>query len=145
MTMKKLFVLLSMLVSMNLHAQMVNAGFGCGDYDAWFDKEIYFWCQNTANYYGAPVDLSNVTLVADGVQFDLQGTWEYGTLIFLDASNGIKLEKGSLVSVYINSQCVGTWQCSHTNPSVTDVVKRAWSLKPKTKINANKILLNKKD
>lgn len=138
--MKKLFIVAGLFLSMNLSAQVV-AGFGCKDADAWFDKEIYFWCQNVAvNYYGYPMYLNNVSLVADGARYDLQGSWSYGTYIFLDASNGVKLNQGSLVSVYVGGQYIGTWKCMEKNPTAMDVIRRAWESKPKTKTNANGLL-----
>lgn len=138
--MKKLFVVLSLIISINMSAQ-VYGGFGCRDADAWFDKEIYFWCKHQmVNMYGYPMQISNVTLFADGIQYDLQGMWDFDTYIFLDAANGVDFHKGSVVSVYIGGQLWGTWRCDESNPTAMDVVKRAWSNKPKTKTNANGIL-----
>jgi len=92
-------LLVAILFSLFANAQFL-AGFGCGDPDAWFDKEIFFYCQNQAtNYYGYGVNLQNVTFIINGeLQLDVSGVWEYGDFIIIDKSNDIEFEKGSIVA-----------------------------------------------
>lgn len=135
-----LFVLAFYTLSMN--AQRIDGGFGCGDPDAWFDKEIFFWCENNAtNYYGYGLNLSNVSLVVNGEdQYDVNGIWQYGTRLILDASNEIKFEKGSTVAIYVNGQFIQSWTCDQNNPTATDVIMRAYEEKPKGKVNLSGVL-----
>lgn len=140
--MKKIFLFFLLLCStVNINAQFI-AGFGCEDPDAWFDKEIYFYCQNQAtNMYGYGMNLSNISLVIDGeMQVDFSGMWYYGDFIFLSEQNGFDFEKGSTVALYVNGYYQCSWTCNERNPSAWDVAKRAWSKKPRTKIDTKGLL-----
>lgn len=111
-------------------------GFGCGDPDAWFDKEIYFYCQNNVNngYYG--MNLTNISLVINGeTQVDVQGVWVYGDLIFIGKDNGFEFSKGTTVALYVNGYYQNSWTCPTSNPTAIDVAKRVWDLKPKGRSN----------
>lgn len=87
--MKRYLVTCILALTTILANAQFNGGFGCGDPDAWFDKEIYFFCQNNASngYYG--LNLSNVSLVInEETQVDVDGIWFYGDFIFLGSDNG---------------------------------------------------------
>lgn len=76
---------------------------------------------------GYGLNLSNVSLVVNGEdRYDVDGYWQYGTCLFLDASNGIEFEKGSTVSVYVNGQYIDSWRCPTSNPTTTDVIMHAF-------------------
>ena len=134
-------LLLFMLFSLGSSAQF-SGGFGCGDPDAWFDKEIYFYCQNQAtNYYGYPINLQNVSFVINGeLQLDLSGVWGYGDYIIIGKDNGVKLEKGSMVSVLVNGQFYGPWICSESNPTALEIAKRAYKKKPRGRVDVKGVL-----
>lgn len=136
--MRKVFLFIVLVCSMSIKAQFV-AGFGCGDEDAWFDKEIYFYCQNQArNGYGYGLNLTNISLVIDGkTQIDVSGVWAYGDFIILDKANGVEFEKGSTVALYVNGYYQGGWTCQTSNPSAWDVARRVYKNKPRTKSNLN--------
>lgn len=136
--MRKIALFFALLCSMGVKAQFVG-GFGCGDPDAWFDKEIYFCCQNQAvNAYGYGMSMTNIALVVDEEwQVDVSGVWEYGDFIIIDKDNGFDFKKGSTVSLYVGGYYQETWTCSTSNPSVWDVAKRAYSNKPKGRTNIN--------
>jgi hypothetical protein len=136
--MRKVVLLFALLCSLSIKAQFA-AGFGCGDPDAWFDKEIYFYCQNQArNGYGYGLNLSNISLIINGnLQIDVSGVWEYGDFIIIDKANGIEFEKGSTVALYVNGYYQGGWTCSTSNPSAWDVAKRIYNNKPRGRSNLN--------
>ncbi len=132
---KVLLTLLFTVMALFANAQFYG-GFGCGDPDAWFDKEIYFYCQNNANngYYG--LNLSNVSLVIDGeTQVDLGGIWIYGDYIFLGSDNGFDFSKGTTVALYVNGHYQNSWTCQTSDPSATEVAKRIWDNKPRGRSN----------
>ena len=113
-----------------------KGGFGCGDPDAWFDKEIYFYCQNNANngYYG--MNLSNVSLVIDGeTQVDVDGIWVYSDFIFIGSHNGFEFSKGTTVALYVNGYFQNSWTCLTSNPTAIQIAKRIWEEKPRTRSN----------
>lgn len=123
-----LFAITFVCMAIIAKAQFVGE-FGCGDPEAWFDKEIYFYCQNNATngYYG--LNLSNVSLVIDGeTQVDVDGVWVYGDLLFLDTHNGFKFSKGSTVSLYVNGYYQNSWTCPTSNPNAIDVARRIKNL-----------------
>lgn len=126
------------LFSLCVNAQFIG-GFGCGDPDAWFDKEIYFYCQNQArNYYGYGVNLQNVSFVIDGeTQIDVYGIWEYGDIIIIDKDNEVSFDKGSVVGVYVNGQYYGSWTCYQSDPTAIEIAKRTFKKKPKGRLNLN--------
>ncbi|MCM1220676.1 MAG: hypothetical protein NC548_39925 [Lachnospiraceae bacterium] len=116
-------------------AQFIG-GFGCGDQNAWFDKEIYFYCINNANngYYG--LNLSNVSLVINGeTQIDVDGLWIYGDGLFLSKDNGFEFSKGTTVALYVDGYFQNSWTCNTSNPTAIDVAKRLWDLKPRGRSN----------
>lgn len=118
------------LIGITSNAQFAG-GFDCADPDAWFDKEIYFYCQNNANngYYG--LNLSNVSLIVDNqYQVDVDGLWYYGSFLFLSKDTGFEFSKGSTVALWVNGYHQGTWICPTSNPTAVDIVKHAWSKKP---------------
>lgn len=130
-----LFAIVCVFMAIVMNAQFIG-GFGCGDPDAWFDKEIYFYCQNnaTTGYYG--MNLSNVSLIIDGeTQVDVDGVWVYGDLLFLGADNGFDFSKGTTISLYVNGYYQHTWTCSESNPTAIDVAKRLWDNKPRGRSN----------
>lgn len=117
------------------NAQFIG-GFGCGDQNAWFDKEIYFYCINNANngYYG--LNLSNVSLVINGeTQIDVDGLWIYGDGLFLSKDNGFEFSKGTTVTLYVNGYFQNSWTCNTSNPTAIDVAKKLWDLKPQGRSN----------
>ena len=136
--MRKVFVFILLLCCLSIKAQFV-AGFGCGDPNAWFDKEIFFYCQNQArNGYGYGLNLTNISLVIDGdTQIDVSGVWAYGDFIILDKANGVEFEKGSTVALYVNGYYQGGWTCQTSNPTAWDVAKKAYKNKPRGKSNLN--------
>lgn len=136
--MRKIFLFFALFCSIGIKAQFV-AGFGCGDPDAWFDKEIFFYCQNQAiNGYGYGMNLSNTSFVIDGsFQIDVSGVWEYGDFIIIDKANGVEFKKGSTVALYVNGYYQGGWTCPTSNPTAWEVAKRAYSYKPKGRTNLN--------
>lgn len=145
--MRKIFFILVLLYSINLSAQFTG-GFACGDPDAWFDKEIYFYCQNNVtDYFGYGQNLVNVSFVVnDGEDyhfFRYNYTWQYRDVLFID-SRQIELKKGSTVYLFIGEECYGSWMCHTSNPSAIDTIKRIYEMKPKgptkIKINWNKLL-----
>lgn len=140
--MKRILLIFAFVLSYILTDAQFYGGFGCGDPDAWFNKEIYFYCQNVANngYYG--MNLNNVSFVIDGTtQVDLDGQWLYQDVVFLGQDNGFKFSKGSTVGIYVNGQYYGSWTCNSDNPSATDIAKRLWDNKPRGRSNAGKSLL----
>lgn len=140
--MKKIILLFMFALNILFVNAQIAGGFGCADPDAWFDKEIYFWCKNNAtNYYGYGLNLSSVSLVVNGEdQYDVDGFWQYGTYLFLDASNNIEFEKGSTVAIYVNGQYIDSWRCPTSNPTTTDVIMHAFKKKPRGKMNLNGVL-----
>lgn len=123
-------------ITVSLANAQFYGGFGCEDPDAWFDKKIYFYCQNKANngYYG--LNLSNVSLVIDGeTQVDVDGVWIYGDYIFLGPDNGFDFSKGTTVALYINGYFQNSWTCPTSNPSAIEVAKRIWNNKPRGRSN----------
>ena len=72
--MRKLLLLMALICTIGVKVQFAG-GFGCGDANAWFDKEIYFYSQNQAsNRYVYGLKLSNISLVIDGKwQVDVSG------------------------------------------------------------------------
>lgn len=140
--MKKLASIIFILFcTISVKAQFVG-GFGCADPDAWFDKEIYFWCQNQATngYYG--VNLSDVSFVIDGeTRVDATGTWYYGDCIFMSQDNGFEFSKGSTVALYVNGYYQTSWTCNSSNPSAMDIAKRAWKEKPRGRMGSGKSVL----
>ena len=132
--MKRLyFAFLLIITSLLANAQFFG-GFGCADPDAWFDKEIYFYCQNNANngYYG--LNLSGISFVIDGqTQIDIDGTWLYGDYIFLSKDHGFDFSKGSTVALFVNGYYQNTWTCPTSNPTAVDVAKKAWQKKPRVR------------
>lgn len=134
--MRRILVALMLLCATLASNAQFYGGFGCGDPDAWFDKEIYFYCQNNANngYYG--LNLPNVSLVIDGeTQVDVNGVWIYGDMILLGADNGFKFSKGSSVALYVNGTYQASWTCPTSNPTAIDVAKRLWDNKPRGRSN----------
>lgn len=134
--MKRLLFAITLVCTTIIAKAQFAGGFGCGDPDAWLDKEIYFYCQNNANngYYG--LNLSNVSLVIDGeTQIDIDGIWEYGDLLFLGADNGFKFSKGTTVSLYVNGYYQNSWTCPTSNPNAIDVARRIWDKKPRGRSN----------
>lgn len=131
-----LFILLCFSIFSN--AQFLG-GFGCGDPNAWFDKEIYFYCQNQAkNYYGYGMNLQNVSFVINGeTQIDVSGIWEYGDVLIIDKDNEVKFEKGSVVAIFVNGQFYGNWTCNQSDPTAMEIAKRAYKKKPKGRLNLN--------
>lgn len=132
----KKFLVIFLLVSSSIiaNAQFLG-GFGCADPDVWFNKEIYFYCQNYANngYYG--LNLSNVSFVINDLYpFDVDGVWVYGDYIFI-GNDQIKFSKGDKVSLYINGYYQGSWECTTSNPSAIDVAKRIYKNKPRTRMS----------
>lgn len=137
--MNRIILSLTLLLTALLSNAQFYGGFGCADPDAWFDKEIYFYCQNNANngYYG--LNFTNVSLVIDGTsRVDLSGVWVYGDYIFLSADSGFEFTKGSSVALYVNGYYQTTWTCPTSNPTTVDVVKRAWKKKPRGKLGMGK-------
>lgn len=130
--MKKILFTLALLISIcvNLKAQFYG-GFAAADPNAWFDREIYFYCQNNTtsiNMWGYQygVNLTNVQLVINNqYRVDLNGWWNYGDYIFLTSDNGFEFDKGSNVALYVNGYYQFTWYCNSSNPSAIEVVKRA--------------------
>lgn len=89
------------------------------------------------NYYGG-VSFSDVTFVIDGEwRIDILGTWDYGEYIIIDKDNDVKFKKGSIVSLYVGGQYIGSWTCYDENPSAGDIVTRLFKMKPKGKMNLN--------
>lgn len=134
--MKKVLLTFLFVVTVSFANAQFCGGFGCGDSDAWFDKEIYFYCQNNANngYYG--LNLSNVSLVIDGeTQVDIDGIWIYGDYIFLGSDNGFDISKGTTVTLYINGYYQNSWTCQTSNPSAIEVAKRIWDKKTRGRSN----------
>lgn len=133
--MKKILVLFLLVSSSIIANAQFLGGFGCADPDAWFNKEIYFYCQNNANngYYG--LNLSNVSFVINDLYpFDVDGVWVYGDYIFI-GNDQIKFSKGDKVSLYINGYHQGSWECTTSNPSAIDVAKRIYKNKPRTRMS----------
>ena len=136
--MKRTLLLFAFLFISTIASAQFTGGFGCGDPNAWFDKEIYFWCQNKASngYYG--LNLQNISIVIDNkTQIDFDGVWVYGDYIFLGKDDGCNFDKGSTVSLYVNGYYQHTWTCLTSNPTTTDVIKRLWDNKPKGRIKSN--------
>lgn len=128
----------ALLCSISMRAQF-SGGFGCGDPDAWFDKEIYFYCQNNVtNYYGYGQNLSNVSFVVydgkDYSHFDYYGIWTYQGLIFIDKEQ-FKFKKGCIVYLFLGDDCYGSWTCNTNNPTTWDNIKRLYDMKPKGRSN----------
>lgn len=122
--MKKLllFVLLS-LSTIYLKAQ-VQGAFDCKDPNAWVDKEIYFVAQNNYVYYGYGQNLANVSFVVnDKYIYTINGYWYYGNYIVID---DVKMDKGTVVSMYIGNQCVSTWTCNQSSPSILSTALSAY-------------------
>lgn len=129
--MKRIIIALTLALTAVLANAQFFGGFGCGDPDAWFDKEIFFYCKNNATngYYG--LNLTNVSLVINGeTQVDLDGVWTYGEFLFLGPDNGFEFSKGSSVALYVNGYYQNTWHCTTSNPTALDTAKRLWDLKP---------------
>lgn len=130
--MKKLVLIFALMISFcaNMKAQFYG-GFGADDPDAWFDTEIYFYCQNNmVNYnmwgYQYGVNLTNVQLIINGqYRVDIDGWWNYGDWIFLTKGAGYEFDKGSTVALYVNGYYQGSWTCTSSNPTVVDAVLRA--------------------
>lgn len=139
--MKKYIVLISLLCgSISLSAQ-VTGGFFCGDPDAWFDKEIFFYAKNNLrNQYGYGLDLPNVVIIINNEYKFETDVWPFGAELVLDKSDGVSFDKGSSVVVYVNGQYFDQWTCTTGNPTTMDIAKRAWKAKPKGKpMNVNKV------
>lgn len=114
-TFKKIILVLALLLlSIQTNAQF-NGGFGYGDPSAWFDKEIYFSCQNNCVYYGQGLNFSDVFLEVKGVPYIMSGVWNYGDYIFIGKNSGINLSTGDEVKLYIgvggHYYYIATWIC----------------------------------
>lgn len=135
---RTILLIILCIISIDISAQFIG-GFGCGDPDAWFNKEIYFYCQNQAvNYYGVGLNLQNVSFIIDGeTQVDVSGIWQYGDYIILAESDGFKFNKGSVVAVCVNGTCYGIWTCYSSNPTASEIVRRALKNKTKGRLNIN--------
>lgn len=134
--MKRLLFAVTFVVIAVISNAQFYGGFGCGDKDAWFDKEIYFYCQNNATngYYG--LNLYNVSLIIDGTtQVDVDGVWVYGDYLLIGSDNGFKFSKGTTVALYVNGYFQNSWTCPTSNPTAVDVVKRLWDKKPRGRSN----------
>lgn len=114
--MKKLLLFVFLCLStLNTKAQ-VNGAFDCKDPKAWFNKEIYFVAQNNVVSYGYGQNLANVSFVVDGKYlYTMNGYWLYGSYIVID---DIKMDKGTVVNMYIGNQLVSRWTCDQSNPSI---------------------------
>lgn len=144
--MRKVFFLLVLLYSINMSAQFAG-GFACGDPDAWFDKEIYFYCQNNVtNNYGYGQNLVNVFFVVyDGEEYHCFNSnfWGYRDFLFID-NRLFEFKKGNIVYLFIGEQCYGSWECYTSNPTTLETIKRLYEMKPnrptKIKMDWKKLL-----
>ena len=137
---KVLIMTLFALITISVKGQII-ACFDCQSPDAWFDKGIYFVALNKASYYDPwygqmPRTFNNVYAIVDGVRYDFIKPWNYNTVIYID---NVKLNQGSQVDLYSNGQFLGAWGCNEKQPTIKDVVLRAYKIKPHTKPNPNGI------
>ena len=116
-----------------------NGGFGYGDPDAWFDKEIFFSCQNNYKDAGCGQDFSNVTLVVKGSPYKLSGVWNYGSYISIGKNNGVKFSTGDKVELYVNNKYIASLTCPK-QPTMHlkmkgsgKILKKGWSMIKKVK------------
>lgn len=102
-----LSLFLIIIVSVQIgYAQFVG-NFGEGDPDAWFDKEIFFACQNQT-----PYAYSNVILVVNNEKmYTYPYSWYSGYYLTIGKSNGVSLSSGDKVDLWIGNQYIGGWYC----------------------------------
>lgn len=122
--MKKFLLLVFLcLGTLNMKAQVYGA-FDCKDPKAWFDKEIYFVAQNNVVSYGYGQNLANVSFVVDGKYlYTMNGYWQYGSYIRID---DVKMDKGTVVNMYLGNQQVASWTCNQSNPSILQTALSAY-------------------
>lgn len=134
-----LFILISISAKSQYTGQIVG-GFGCGDPDAWFDKEIYFAAYHDVSvwdpWYGGLVQQSYndvVLSVNNEYYYEFTG-WQYNTYLII---NDIKMDKGDVVSMYINGIYSGCWVCDQKQPTFKDRALKALDKKPHTRPSIN--------
>ena len=120
------FIITLFFIPISTIAQF-KGGFGYGDPNAWFDKEIFFSCQNNYKRAGQGQNFSNVTLVVKGVPYRLSGVWNYGCYISIGNDNGIEFSTGDKVELFINDKYIASWTCPK-QPTMHLKMKGTWKL-----------------
>lgn len=133
--MAKRFLIIFMLafgMTMSMNAQF-SGDWGEADPDAWFNKEPFFVCMNNSPYY-----YTNVALMLNNNDlYVLSEPWQSGQMVTLGLGDGVKLDSGDRVSIFINDRIIGTWVCPKSpkyklpkvhggGKAAKAILKRAW-------------------
>lgn len=132
--MKRILLFLFGIIAMVSSATAQFAGeWGEADPDAWFNKEPFFVCLNNSPYY-----YTNVTLMLNNTDlYVLSEPWQSGQIVTLGLGDGVDLDSGDRVSIFINDRIIGTWVCPKSpkyklprakgaGKAAKSILKKAW-------------------